>query len=184
MIAYYETFGTPVGLLSLAVNEKGAVIATAFGDLTTLRTRCRATEYIEQPKRTFLAHQQVMAYFDGDLRVFTLPLDPVGTPYQLSVWKALSRIPFGETRSYGEIAAQLGSGPRAVGSANRVNPIALIVPCHRVIGADGALTGFAFGTEIKRKLIRHENTTDDCQIVGMQWEGNYQPQSKNAYSFK
>lgn len=184
MIAYYETFGTPVGPFSLAVDEKGAVIATAFGDLAALRTRCRASEYIEQPKRTFLAHQQVMAYFDGDLRVFTVPMNPAGTPFQQRVWKALNRIPFGETRSYGEIAVQLGSGPRAVGSANRVNPIALIVPCHRVIGADGQLTGFAFGMEIKRQLLRHENTTDDCQFVGKQWEGDFQLQTSNAYSFK
>ena len=100
----------------------------------------------------------MLAYFAGKLRKFTLRLAPEGTPFQQKVWSALRRIPFGVTRSYGEIAAQLDNpkASRAVGRANGTNPICLIVPCHRVIGADGSLTGFAYGEKIKRRLLEHE----------------------------
>ena len=85
-----------------------------------------------------------------------MPLAPAGTAFQQRVWKALLRIPFGRTRSYGEIARELRSSARAVGRANSTNPVCLIVPCHRVIGADGSLTGFAFGEDLKRRLLEHE----------------------------
>ena len=95
------------------------------------------------------------------LAVFTLKLAPSGTPFQQGVWAALQRIPFGESRSYGQIATELGNpgASRAVGRANATNPIALIVPCHRVIGSDGSLTGFAFGEDIKRRLLAHEGAS-------------------------
>lgn len=101
------------------------------------------------------ARHQLEQYFAGDRTEFDLPLAPAGTPFQLSVWDALRRIPYGETRSYSEIAAAIGrpSATRAVGAANGRNPIAVIVPCHRVIGADGSLTGFGGGVERKRLLL-------------------------------
>lgn len=105
-----------------------------------------------------LAHDQLDAYFAGRLRRFTVTLDQRGTPFQRQVWAALAAIPFGETRSYGAIAAAIGqpSASRAVGAANGRNPISIIVPCHRVIGSAGTLTGFAGGLEAKRALLALE----------------------------
>lgn len=104
------------------------------------------------------ARAQLSAYFAGELRHFDLELMPVGSPFQLAVWRALSTIPYGETTSYGELANRIGrpSASRAVGAANGANPIPIIVPCHRVIGASGALTGFGGGIETKRWLLAHE----------------------------
>jgi methylated-DNA-[protein]-cysteine S-methyltransferase len=104
------------------------------------------------------ACRQLSAWFDGERTAFDLPLRPRGTPFQLAVWSALTAIPYGETCSYGQIATGLGrpSAVRAVGAANARNPISLIVPCHRVIGAGGALTGYAGGLERKRWLLGHE----------------------------
>lgn len=104
------------------------------------------------------ARRQLEAYFAGDLKQFDLPLAPAGTEFQQSVWRALIEIPYGETRSYGELARQLGSPKlnRAVGMANGRNPISIVIPCHRVIGADGSLTGYGGGVERKRWLLAHE----------------------------
>jgi methylated-DNA-[protein]-cysteine S-methyltransferase len=101
------------------------------------------------------AARQLDAYFIGRLRTFDLPLAPAGTPFQQRVWSALRDIPFGETRSYGHLAKVIGkpSAMRAVGAANGRNPIAIVVPCHRVIGADGSLTGFGGGIERKKFLL-------------------------------
>lgn len=101
---------------------------------------------------------QLGEYFAGERREFSLPLDPVGTQFQKKVWQALREIPFGQTRSYGELARIVGNAraSRAVGSANGRNPLSIVVPCHRVIGATGKLTGFAGGLGIKAKLLRLE----------------------------
>ena len=101
------------------------------------------------------AAKQLMAYFSGELTSFDLPLAPEGTPFQRRVWAALQTIPYGQTRSYGELARQIGSesASRAVGLANGKNPIALVIPCHRVIGADGSLTGYGGGLDRKRFLL-------------------------------
>jgi methylated-DNA-[protein]-cysteine S-methyltransferase len=102
---------------------------------------------------------QLEAYFDGDLKEFTLPLAPSGTAFQLAVWTELTKIPYGSTLSYGDIARALGKtlvASRAVGLANGSNPISVIVPCHRVIGADGSLTGYGGGLERKELLLRLE----------------------------
>lgn len=103
--------------------------------------------------------RQLAAYFAGELREFDLPLAPAGTPWQLRVWRALTTIPYGETAGYGELAEELGrpTASRAVGAANGRNPISVIVPCHRVIGANGSLTGYAGGLERKKKLLNLEN---------------------------
>lgn len=102
--------------------------------------------------------RQLTAYFDGSLTVFDLPLHLVGTPFRQKVWKALRTIPYGETRSYGELAAMVGNekASRAVGGANHHNPVPIVVPCHRVIGADGSLTGYGGGLDMKRWLLEHE----------------------------
>ncbi len=101
------------------------------------------------------AERQLTEYFAGQRKAFDLPLAPVGTPFQRSVWQALREIPYGETRTYKEIAEAIGRPKafRAVGQANHVNPIMIIQPCHRVVGADGSLTGFAYGTDMKRLLL-------------------------------
>jgi methylated-DNA-[protein]-cysteine S-methyltransferase len=107
------------------------------------------------------ATRQLAAYFAGDLTEFDLPLDPQGTEFQLRVWRELLRIGYGETRSYGEIAARLGhtnAASRAVGVANGRNPIPIVIPCHRVIGADGSLTGYAGGVDRKQTLLDIERT--------------------------
>jgi methylated-DNA-[protein]-cysteine S-methyltransferase len=102
--------------------------------------------------------EQLDAYFAGELETFDLPLAPAGTAFQLRVWDQLKRIPFGETISYRELAERLGDprAVRAVGLANGRNPISIVVPCHRVIGADGSLVGYGGGLERKRWLLEHE----------------------------
>lgn len=102
--------------------------------------------------------EQLGEYWAGDRTAFELPLDPVGTPFQQRVWAALREIPHGETRTYGWIAARIGqpTAVRAVGLANGRNPLSIVVPCHRVVGASGALTGYAGGIDRKRFLLEHE----------------------------
>ncbi len=155
--AYGSTFPTPLGDFSIAVNEAGDVVATAFGGLSDLQRRAGECHVMRDTAAgAAAAREQVQGYFSGQRRSFALRLNPAGSPFQRRVWRALEEIPYGETRSYGEIARRLGSSARAVGRANATNPICLIVPCHRVIGADGTLTGFAFGTDLKLRLLRHE----------------------------
>jgi methylated-DNA-[protein]-cysteine S-methyltransferase len=150
---FYATFSTPLGPFSVAVDANGAVVATAFGGRAALQRRCRRSHLAVDQARTAAARTQLRAYFAGRRRTFDLRLAPVGTAFQQSVWAALRKIPYGETRSYGELARRLGSSPRAVGRAIATNPICLIVPCHRVVGADGTMTGYAFGEKIKRRLL-------------------------------
>lgn len=109
------------------------------------------------------AASQLREYFAGERQVFDLPLGPVGTGFQRLVWRALGTIRFGETRTYGAIASAIGrpSASRAVGAANGRNPLSIIVPCHRVIGANGALTGYAGGIAAKRWLLAHEQRCSD-----------------------
>ena len=100
--------------------------------------------------------KQLDEYYSGERTEFDLPLSEHGTPFELAVWARLREIPYGETTTYGELARELGSVPRAVGRANGRNQISIIVPCHRVIGADGSLTGYAGGLSAKRSLLEHE----------------------------
>ena len=111
------------------------------------------------------ARRQLDEYFEGRRRGFDLPLAPSGTPFQLRAWKALEDIPYGATRSYGEQARAMGQprAVRAVGAANGRNPIAIVVPCHRVIGGDGGLTGYGGGLDVKRYLIELEQGRTACQ---------------------
>ena len=114
------------------------------------------------------ARSQLLAYFAGELRSFDLELIPVGSPFQLAVWQALKAIPYGATMSYGELASRIGrpAASRAVGAANGANPIPIIVPCHRVIGASGALTGFGGGIDTKRWLLAHEKGAAPGDLQG------------------
>jgi methylated-DNA-[protein]-cysteine S-methyltransferase len=151
MTRYIGSFTTPIGLLSVVVDSEGAVKRLHFGPLDV------ADHY---PDDTAIApvREQVEAYFAGDRRDFDLLLKPDGTEFQRAVWDGLLTIPFGQTVSYGELAERVGrSGAfRAVGAANGANPIALIIPCHRVIGRDRSLTGFGGGIPIKAALLTHE----------------------------
>jgi methylated-DNA-[protein]-cysteine S-methyltransferase len=118
-----------------------------------------AADWQEDPQRFRDAIAQLQQYFAGSRRVFDLPLQPHGTPFQQEVWQALQQIPFGQTLSYGGLAARLGkpNASRAVGLANGRNPLSIVVPCHRVIGADGSLTGYGGGMARKAWLLAHEH---------------------------
>jgi methylated-DNA-[protein]-cysteine S-methyltransferase len=166
MRQFYDTFSTPAGDFSVALDANGAVIATAFGGLPELRERFSADEMIHDPARVAPVRRELTEYFESTRQQFTVKISPSGTPFQLSVWAALRKIPFGKTMSYGEIAAALGNpgAARAVGRANATNPVCVIVPCHRVIGTDGGLTGFAFGEDIKRWLLLHEGISNPALV--------------------
>jgi methylated-DNA-[protein]-cysteine S-methyltransferase len=161
--AYVEAIESPAGPLVLAVNDAGALLwlQLAEGDyeLTVEQELEREGFEVErEPSRTARACGELMEYCAGTRREFGLPLAVVGTEWQKAVWEALTRIPFGETRSYAEIAAMAGrpKAARAVGRANATNRLPVVVPCHRVIGADGSLSGFTGGTHLKTWLLEHE----------------------------
>jgi len=152
---YWHEIDTPVGTLLLA------------GDAEHLKkVHFQAGPHRQRPDpgwsadpRPFAALiAQLEEYFAGRRRTFAVPLAPEGTPFQLTVWRALTAIPYGETVSYGELARRIGKpdAPRAVGLANGANPLPILVPCHRVIGADGSLTGFGGGLAIKSRLLTLE----------------------------
>jgi methylated-DNA-[protein]-cysteine S-methyltransferase len=144
------SFLTPLGALTLS-EEEGAIVALDWG---------RGRDQEETPLLV-AAREQLQDYFDGRRTEFDLPLAPFGTAYQKRVWAALRAIPPGETRSYAELAAGLGSVARAVGQANGSNPIPIIIPCHRVVGAGGALGGYSGGegAATKRYLLDLERRT-------------------------
>jgi len=129
---HYASFNTPEGTFSVAVDAAGSVVATAFGGKAALQGRLGRGVRVGDASGTDAARRQVQEWFRGKRREFSLGLSP---------------------RSYGEMARALGSSPRAVGRANATNPICLIVPCHRVIGSDGSLTGYAFGVRRKQRLL-------------------------------
>ena len=139
---------SPVG--PLRIDEEGGFITGV--DRTDAPLKAPDTPLLQECVR------QLRAYFDGSLTVFDLPLNPQGTPFRRRVWAALQAIPYGETRSYGQLAKALDcpGAARAVGGANHHNPIAIIIPCHRVIGANGSLTGYGGGLAMKDWLLRHE----------------------------
>jgi methylated-DNA-[protein]-cysteine S-methyltransferase len=148
-------FSTPVGRLRLAGDEEG-LRSISFQNRFQPAELAEGWQRIREPFREAIV--QLDAYFAGELRLFDLVLAPEGTPFQREVWSTLTTIPYGETLSYGELARRLGrsNASRAVGAANGRNPIPIIIPCHRVIGADGSLTGFGGGLEIKRRLLELE----------------------------
>ena len=154
----FDTFATPCGPFTVAVDIHGAVASAVFGTELVLAARNPDTALARDPAATREARRQLEDYFAGRRRRFTLKLAAGGTWFQRRVRDELTRIPFGATTSYGELAVEVGrpGAARAVGRANATNPICIIVPCHRVIRSDGALTGFAYGTTIKRQLLELE----------------------------
>lgn len=118
---------------------------------------------------------QIKEYFDGKRKMFNIKLNPKGTDFQKSVWKELCKIPYGKTTTYKQIAINIGNekASRAVGMANSKNPIPIIIPCHRVIGIDGKLTGFAYGLDIKEKIINHERLKANSVISLYNKDANY-----------
>jgi methylated-DNA-[protein]-cysteine S-methyltransferase len=163
MTYYTDTVDSPCGPLLLIVDAAGAVVRIEFcngRDSRRVTERLKATgaEVVEDAGRTAEVRRQLAEYFAGERREFDLALAPEGTPFERAVWAELAKIPFGETRSYGEIAEVLGrpGAARAVGRANGANPIPIVVPCHRVIGSDGSLTGFGGGLDVKSRLLELE----------------------------
>ncbi len=148
---------TPIGRLRIVASDAGLVALLWERDTPA---RVPLGPAIEDKYHAVLvsAEQQLAEYFAGRRSVFSLPLDLRGTEFQKQVWQALLRIPFGETRSYGELARELGNpgAMRAVGAANGRNPVSIVVPCHRVVGATGKLTGFAGGLAVKAQLLALE----------------------------
>lgn len=151
---------SPVGDLTLVANDRG-LVAVLWPDDDPARVRLPAMQDHADHPVLMQARAQLADYFAGDRQAFDLPLDFRGTPFQQRVWAALLAIPFGQTRSYGAIAQMIGqpTASRAVGAANGRNPLSIIAPCHRVIGGNGALTGFAGGIETKRWLLDFERRT-------------------------
>ncbi len=148
---------SPIGELRL-VEQDGAIAAIEFTPFRDADGRVRGERDDEHPV-LLEAVRQLRAYFDGDLRDFELPLAPVGSDFQQRVWEQLRAIAYGETASYGQVAGRLGmtnAASRAVGLANGRNPIPIVIPCHRVIGADGTLTGYAGGLGRKQLLLELE----------------------------
>lgn len=157
MTLFRTTVPSPVGVLRLVASDAG-LVAILWPDDDPRRVRLGSA--VEDPDHPILIEtvRQLAGYFAGTLTRFTVPLDFRGTEFQREVWAALLTIPFGETRSYGEIAVQIGrpTASRAVGAANGRNPISIIAPCHRVIGSTGKLIGFAGGLVAKQTLLAIE----------------------------
>jgi methylated-DNA-[protein]-cysteine S-methyltransferase len=160
---FYHVMPSPIGDLTLVSNGR-ALTGVYMSD-------CRGSINLEPGWRRDEAEldpvaRQLAAYFAGELREFDIPLAPEGTAFQKRVWMELCRIPFGETISYGHLARRIGqpTASRAVGLANGRNPIAIIVPCHRVIGADGSLTGYGGGLDRKKWLLVHEELTGSRSV--------------------
>ena len=152
---YGHTFDTPLGEMWTTVDEKGRVSGLGF---TRGGIESFDWQSIQDPKRCEEVERQLGEYFEGSRREFELPLGFQGTPFQEKVWRELCVIPYGKTISYADLAKRIGNPKaiRAVGRANGLNPIAVVVPCHRVIGSDGTLTGYYYGVELKRSLLELE----------------------------
>ncbi len=152
---YYDFLDSMIGRLLLACDERGLChIDFERGRYPTTI----GTDWERAPAKLHEAREQLDAYFAGKLKVFTLRLNPRGTSFQLSVWSELQRIAYGTTLSYSELARRLNNAnaSRAVGAANGRNPLPIVVPCHRVIGNDGSMTGFGGGIDVKRRLLSLE----------------------------
>ena len=157
MILFYKEMESQVGKLKLVANAN-ALVAILWERERSNRIKLAMLKCDPQQPILVETERQLKEYFAGTRNEFHLPLELAGTEFQKKVWRALREIPFGQTRSYLDLAKSIGSAKavRAVGAANGKNPLSIIVPCHRVIGANGALTGFAGGIEVKAKLLAHE----------------------------
>ena len=163
MKAYLDEIGSPVGPVAFATNVEGALLGLRFRDG---RRRASLEKELEREgfalsrdeDRTAAAREQLAEYFAGERRSFDLQVARRGSDFQEAVWEELSRIPFGETRTYGQVAEAIGGTGNAVevGSACAANPVLLVVSCHRVVGADGSLKGYAGGIHLKERLLAFE----------------------------
>lgn len=163
MKAYLDTVDSPAGLISFALDDEGALVHLQFSEGSYERGIEDELEdegfVLEHDHtRTAAVGAQLLEYNAGERRSFDVSPVLNGTAWQRAVWIALTRIPFGETRTYAEVAAMAGrpSAARAVGRANATNRLPIVIPCHRIVGADGTLTGFAGGTHLKERLLDHE----------------------------
>ena len=159
---YYDTFESPFGGMLLAASDDG--LTGVYFDRQKHHPK-RASDWKHAPENIDLkrAKRQLAEYFAGKRRDFDLALDPRGTDFQRAVWKAISGVPYGETISYAELARRSGfpEGARAAGAATGRNPIGIVVPCHRIVGSDGSLTGYAGGLPRKRALLALESAERD-----------------------
>ncbi len=155
---YYHYYESPIGKLVIVHNDRGITNLYLAHLLQIENAIQEETDLIKE------AVKQLDEYFNGLRQSFDLPLAPAGTPFQQKVWQALRNIPCGKTYSYKQIAEQIGSpkASRAIGMANNKNPILLLIPCHRVIGANGKLIGFAAGLEMKKYLLTLEGISYEC----------------------
>jgi len=167
-MTHAATVATPIGTVRLTADEKGLTGIVLPGE--------SSSTWQEEKDRTDIRHpllkaaaDQIREYFAGHRRVFELPLSLSGTPFQLRVWDIIRRIPYGETMSYRRIAGMLGNPnkARAVGGAAHANPLPLVIPCHRVVGSDGSLTGFAGGLELKKLLLDLERNTPPARPASL-----------------
>jgi methylated-DNA-[protein]-cysteine S-methyltransferase len=154
---FYTLVDSPVGPILLAGNEAGL---TELNFQNGKRPTSIAPDWQENAAPFADTITQLAAYFAGELHEFNLPLAPTGTSFQITVWQELQAIPYGETISYGELVRRIGKpkAARAVGLANGANPLPLVVPCHRVVGSNGRLTGYGAGLPIKEALLTHEQS--------------------------
>lgn len=161
--AYYGIFDSGLGVIGIASTEKGVCkialpAESREGFFEWLRTHFGPQNVIEDKSKNEGVLAELESYLAGELREFRSPLDPQGTEFQMKVWREVRAIPYGTTRSYQDIAERIGHprAYRAVGTANGANPIPIIVPCHRVIGQNGSLTGYGGGLAMKERLLRLE----------------------------
>jgi methylated-DNA-[protein]-cysteine S-methyltransferase len=161
MIVYTE-IDNPIVRLAVAADEQGL---RAIRFLDGPGRLAPDPEWRRDDRALKAATRELRAYFAGELRQFSMALAPAGTPFQLDVWNALAAIPYGETTSYGEMARRIGrpKAVRAVGAANGSNPLPIVLPCHRVVGSNGSLTGYGGGIPIKQALLALERGTFDGQ---------------------
>lgn len=180
-ISFYETLSSPIGAMLLVSDSSGA--------LTHLYTRNATSELsskhpdaIHDPTKLSEAKNQMNEYLKGQRKQFTLKLAPKGSEFQQSVWSSLQGIPFGESSTYANLAKDLGiSSARAIGRANATNPISIIIPCHRLVGTDGRLTGYAGGLEAKEWLLKHEGIeVEKGRVVKNGTTVNRKEKQKNA----
>jgi methylated-DNA-[protein]-cysteine S-methyltransferase len=157
---FFSSLSTSLGLFTLMIDEIG-LCALSFPDEVLPATASATRVDIAAHPLLDEAGRQLLAYLDGALQRFDLPLSIHGTPFRLQVWQQLQTIPYGQTRTYGELAAQVGGRhkARAAGGAAHANPLAIVIPCHRLIGASGDLTGFGGGLAMKQTLLELEGCT-------------------------
>jgi O-6-methylguanine DNA methyltransferase len=163
---YHSRLKSPIGVLVIGVSDEGlAIIEFDQGEFPKGRL-AQSANWVESKERTAPATRELEEYFDGKRRDFTVPLDLRGTEFQKKCWRALLKIPYGDVRTYAQIAKSVGcpQGFRAVGMANHDNPVPIIVPCHRVLASDGTLGGYGGGLDVKRKLLELEGVLQPTLI--------------------